>query len=75
MNEYMSHSLLEVAKRNNCVVAVVGKGHLPGIKKHWQQDISVAPLLQVPSSKHTIMKLCISVSVVMVGVSMIWRYL
>ncbi|XP_015962949.1 uncharacterized protein LOC107486890 [Arachis duranensis] len=74
-DQYMSRSLLEVAKKNNCVVAVVGKGHLSGIKKHWQQDISVAPLLQVPPSKHTIMKLCISVSVVMVGVSMIGRYL
>ncbi|XP_057757715.1 uncharacterized protein LOC130976807 [Arachis stenosperma] len=73
--QYMSHSLLQVAKRNNCVVAVVGKGHLPGIMKHWQQDISVAPLLQVPSPKNTIMNFCISVSVAMVGVFMIGRYL
>ncbi|MED6143055.1 hypothetical protein PIB30_003338 [Stylosanthes scabra] len=73
-DQFMSLSLLQLAKRNNCVVAVVGKGHLPGIKKHWQQDISVKPLLEVPPPKHTTMKFFISVGVVMVGVSIIGRY-
>ena len=38
---YMCSKLLEVAKKSSCVVAVVGKGHLQGIKKHWEQPVSV----------------------------------
>ncbi|KAK7272918.1 hypothetical protein RIF29_13960 [Crotalaria pallida] len=37
---FMSHNLLQVAKKSCCVVAVVGKAHLPGIKKHWKQPVS-----------------------------------
>lgn len=33
--------LLKIAREHNSVVAVVGKGHLPGIKKNWQQPIEV----------------------------------
>lgn len=39
---FMSSSLLRVASDHNSVVAVVGKGHLPGIKKHWNQPIEVS---------------------------------
>lgn len=38
---YMAASLLRVAGEHTSVVAVVGKGHLQGIKKHWQQPIEV----------------------------------
>nr|XP_016502414.1 PREDICTED: traB domain-containing protein-like [Nicotiana tabacum] len=38
---YMSSTLLRVAGEHNSVVAVVGKGHLPGIKKNWKQHIEV----------------------------------
>lgn len=37
----MSSMLLKVAGEHNSVVAVVGKGHLPGIKKNWKQPIEV----------------------------------
>lgn len=37
----MSSTLLRVAGEHNSVVAVVGKGHLPGIKKNWKQPIEV----------------------------------
>lgn len=38
----MSSTLLRVAQENRSVVAVVGKGHLHGIKEHWQQPIDVS---------------------------------
>lgn len=38
---YMSQALLRVARDNSSVVAVVGKGHLSGIKKNWMQPIEV----------------------------------
>ena len=38
---YMSTTLLGVAKEHQSVVAVVGKGHLSGIKKNWQQPVTV----------------------------------
>ncbi|XP_042478452.1 traB domain-containing protein-like isoform X2 [Macadamia integrifolia] len=36
---YMSSTLLRVASEHASVVAVVGKGHLQGIKRHWKQPI------------------------------------
>uniref|UniRef100_M1CH24 TraB family protein n=1 Tax=Solanum tuberosum TaxID=4113 RepID=M1CH24_SOLTU len=51
---FMSSTLLRVAGEHNSVVAVVGKGHLPGIKKNWKQPIEVNELLTIPSQKPAI---------------------
>eukprot|EP00252_Welwitschia_mirabilis_P019425 TRINITY_DN449_c0_g1_i1.p1 TRINITY_DN449_c0_g1~~TRINITY_DN449_c0_g1_i1.p1 ORF type:complete len:479 (+),score=81.50 TRINITY_DN449_c0_g1_i1:183-1439(+) len=48
---YMSSKLLKVAREHSSVVAVVGRGHLAGIEKHWNKPISVASLLEVPVAK------------------------
>lgn len=37
----MSSTLLKVAREHSSVVAVIGKGHLSGIKQHWKQPIEV----------------------------------
>jgi len=37
----MSSTLLRIAKEHTSVVAVVGKGHLQGIKKHWGHPFEV----------------------------------
>ncbi|KAJ4833367.1 hypothetical protein Tsubulata_002630 [Turnera subulata] len=49
-DQYMSSKLLEVASTSSSVVVVVGRAHLPGIKKHWKQPIEMEHLLEVPSS-------------------------
>lgn len=51
---YMATSLLNVASEHTSVVAVVGKGHLRGIRKHWQQPIEVKHLLEIPTQRSTI---------------------
>ncbi|KAL2938088.1 hypothetical protein RDABS01_021537, partial [Bienertia sinuspersici] len=38
-DRYMSSTLLRVAKEHTSVVAVVGKGHLQGIKRNWEQPV------------------------------------
>ena len=38
---YMASSLLRVASEHSSVVAVIGRGHINGIKKNWQQPITV----------------------------------
>lgn len=38
----MSSMLLKSAREYSSVVAVVGKGHVSGIKKNWQQPIQVS---------------------------------
>jgi len=43
----MSSTLLKVASENSSVVAVVGKGHLQGIKKHWKQPVEVSEHLLI----------------------------
>lgn len=37
----MAFTLLRAAREHTSVVAVVGKGHLQGIKKNWEQPFEV----------------------------------
>ncbi|XP_062181464.1 uncharacterized protein LOC133885738 [Phragmites australis] len=60
---YMSSKLLKVAREHSSVVAVVGKGHVSGIKKHWQQPIQVRSLLELPAANQGASKLKILASI------------
>ncbi|KAE9616820.1 hypothetical protein Lal_00034408 [Lupinus albus] len=72
-DQYMSSTLLKVASENSLVVAVVGKGHLQGIKKHWKQPIVMKDLMTVPSPKpaFSAIKIFTSVGVAVAGVAII----
>ncbi|KNA11643.1 hypothetical protein SOVF_133290 [Spinacia oleracea] len=50
-DRYMSSTLLRVAREHTSVVAVVGKGHLKGIKMNWEQPVEVNELLEIPTSR------------------------
>ncbi|KAM2077902.1 hypothetical protein COP1_024172 [Malus domestica] len=50
-DRYMSSKLLKIASKHRSVVAVVRKGHLQGIKKHWQQPVVLEDLMVSPSKK------------------------
>ncbi|KAJ6741120.1 TRAB FAMILY PROTEIN [Salix purpurea] len=50
-DQYMSSILLRIAKEHTSVVAVIGKGHLQGIKKYWEQPIQLKDLLDLPPQK------------------------
>ncbi|KAL2493557.1 TraB family protein [Forsythia ovata] len=73
VERYMSTSLLRVAREHNSVVAVVGKGHLPGIQKNWKQPVDVKQLLSMPSQNHTITvgKILTALGVTVAGVAII----
>ncbi|KAJ3674919.1 hypothetical protein LUZ60_005535 [Juncus effusus] len=45
---YMSHALYRVAKEHSSIVAVVGRGHLNGIKENWTRPVEMNSLLEVP---------------------------
>nr|KYP50343.1 TraB domain-containing protein [Cajanus cajan] len=62
-DQYMSSTLLKVASENSSVVAVVGKGHLQGIKKHWKQPVVMKDLMTVPSPKPAVSAIRILTSV------------
>ncbi|XP_057780478.1 uncharacterized protein LOC130999024 isoform X2 [Salvia miltiorrhiza] len=51
---YLSAKILDVARKHKSVVAVVGKGHVPGIQKNWKQPVDVEQLLTIPNKKKTI---------------------
>lgn len=38
----MAHKLLEVARKNTLVVAIVGEPHLEGINEYWRRPIEVS---------------------------------
>eukprot|EP00257_Ricinus_communis_P014911 XP_015572706.1 traB domain-containing protein isoform X3 [Ricinus communis] len=73
-DQYMSSTLLKVASEHTSVVAVVGKGHLQGIKRHWRQPVPVKDLLEMPSQKPAIsaLKVLTSLGVAVSGVAIIW---
>ncbi|XP_077243500.1 uncharacterized protein LOC143884026 [Tasmannia lanceolata] len=70
---YMSSTLLKVASEHASVVAVVGKGHLSGIKKHWKRPVEVKDLLELPAGNSGLsaMKILASVGVAATGVAII----
>ncbi|KAG9454202.1 hypothetical protein H6P81_007106 [Aristolochia fimbriata] len=70
---YMSSKLLQVAKEHSSVVAVVGKGHLAGIKKHWQQPVEMKDLMVIPGRTPVLspIKILTSVGVAITGVAII----
>ncbi|KAA0042435.1 traB domain-containing protein [Cucumis melo var. makuwa] len=71
-DQYMSTTLLGVAKEHQSVVAVVGKGHLSGIKKNWQQPVTLEDLLEMPPQKRVpVLKIFTSIGVAVAGVAII----
>ncbi|KAL2248415.1 UNVERIFIED_CONTAM: hypothetical protein Sindi_2693800 [Sesamum indicum] len=72
-DQYMSATLLRTAREYNSVVAVVGKGHLPGIQKYWKQPVEVKQLLTIPSQKDTVpvRKILATIGVTVAGVAII----
>ena len=45
-DQYLAHKIKTAP--GNKIVAVVGAGHVPGIKKYWNTDIDIKPLEQLP---------------------------
>ncbi|GJS04702.1 TraB domain-containing protein [Tanacetum coccineum] len=72
-DQYMSSSLLKVARENSSVVAVVGKGHLQGIQKYWKQPVEVRKLLELPSAKPAIsfMKVVSATGILVAGAAIV----
>jgi pheromone shutdown protein TraB len=48
---YMVWMLRGLAGKAKRVVAVVGAGHLPGIRARWDEDMDVAALVEVPPKR------------------------
>ncbi|KAF3443723.1 hypothetical protein FNV43_RR13413 [Rhamnella rubrinervis] len=72
-DQYMSSTLLRIASEQSSVVAVVGKGHLQGIKKHWKQPVMVKDLMEIPSTNQVFStaRILKSVGVVVAGAAII----
>ncbi|XVF28236.1 hypothetical protein REPUB_Repub15cG0012100 [Reevesia pubescens] len=72
-DQFMSSTLLRIASEHSSVVAVVGKGHLQGIRKYWKQPLSVNDLMTIPSQKPTVStgKILTSLGIAAAGVAII----
>ena len=51
-DQYLTHKIRTAAGKK--IVAVVGAGHVPGIKKYWNTEIDMARLEQIPPKRKTI---------------------
>lgn len=45
-DKYLCHKIKTAPGKK--IVAVVGAGHVPGIKKYWNEDLDIGPLEKVP---------------------------
>nr|GMD04514.1 traB domain-containing protein [Ipomoea batatas] len=72
-DQYMASTLLRVAREHNSVLAVVGKGHLLGMQKYWQQPIEVKELLSLPAQKPavSVKKILTTVGVAVAGAAIL----
>ncbi|KAL4427745.1 hypothetical protein ABPG75_001834 [Micractinium tetrahymenae] len=50
-DQYMAFMLRKLASRAHTVVAVVGAGHLQGIREHWDKEIDVAEITAMPAER------------------------
>ncbi|KFK42865.1 hypothetical protein AALP_AA1G049100 [Arabis alpina] len=68
-DQYMASSLLRVASEHSSVVAVIGRGHIQGIKKNWKQPITMKDLMEIPSdqSVFTVKRIISSVAIAVAG--------
>ena len=58
-DEYISQKILEHSKKGKKVVAVVGAGHIKGIKKHLEKkklDVNLKELEYVPKKRFSVLK-------------------
>ncbi|KAG5396583.1 hypothetical protein IGI04_018397 [Brassica rapa subsp. trilocularis] len=74
-DKYMSCMLSRVACEHSSVVAVVGRGHLQGIKKNWDQPINMKDLLEIPKNKSvfTVKNVLKSLAVLVIGAAIVSR--
>ena len=50
-DKYMSSILKSLAQKHPVTIAVVGKGHVQGIKKYWNEDIDIEALKLLPEKR------------------------
>ncbi|KAI8558303.1 hypothetical protein RHMOL_Rhmol04G0080800 [Rhododendron molle] len=74
-DQYMSATLLITASEHSSVVAVVGKGHLQGIKKNWKHPVEMKDLLHVDTRSRkpaiSVWKILTTVGVAVAGVAIV----
>ncbi|KAL4348449.1 hypothetical protein GQ457_17G023550 [Hibiscus cannabinus] len=73
-DQYMSYTLLGVARKHSSIVAVVGMGHLPGIQKYWKQPVPINELMTIPPQKPTLStsKILAYLGILIAGVAIVW---
>jgi len=50
-DEFMVHVMRRLSSRARRVVAVVGAGHLEGIRQHWEAEIDIEEICRVPHNR------------------------
>ncbi|PSC74860.1 traB domain-containing -like [Micractinium conductrix] len=50
-DQFMAFMLRKLAARAQTVVAIVGAGHLQGIRDHWEKDIDIAEITAMPAER------------------------
>ncbi|KAE8687766.1 traB domain-containing protein-like isoform 2 [Hibiscus syriacus] len=72
-DQFMSSMLLRTVSEHSSVVAVVGKGHLQGIKKYRKQPVLMDDLMTIPSQKQTVStcKILVSLGIAVAGVAIV----
>ncbi|KAH9603916.1 hypothetical protein KSS87_018000 [Heliosperma pusillum] len=71
-DRYMSSALFRIASEHTSVVAVVGKGHLQGIRRNWKQPVEINELLEIPSPGPSVVKILSAIGVTVAGAAIVY---
>ncbi|XP_074284955.1 uncharacterized protein LOC141610657 [Silene latifolia] len=71
-DRYMSSALFRIAGEHTSVVAVVGKGHLQGIKRNWKQPVEINELMEIPSPGPSVVKILSAIGVTVAGAAIVY---
>ncbi len=52
-DQYMVHVMRRLSSRSKTVVAVVGAGHLQGIRDNWEREIDVEEICCIPPKRRS----------------------
>ncbi|KAI7842710.1 hypothetical protein COHA_003641 [Chlorella ohadii] len=55
-DQYMAFMLRKLSSRAHTVVAVVGAGHLQGIRQQWDQEIDIAEITRMPEQRQPLLR-------------------
>jgi pheromone shutdown protein TraB len=71
-DQYMTYIMQHLAGKATKVVAVVGAGHLEGIKNHWDSEIDIEAICRIPPKRRSLRSGVLLIGFAATGVAVVF---